>query len=148
MCKQTRSSEGERLVQQVQSGEGGTVSGFVLVFSSLCCSVQVVQASGECLRAVLATKIGGQVLGKVEEMCLENEWHLYLEPFKPQRRKKVREDPVLCCVTPCYAASLLSMLCVMLCYAARLWTVLPGLHCPVARCYATMLLLCNMCGSM
>ena len=55
----------------------------------------MVCASGECLRGVLATKTRGQVLGKLEEICLEdNLWHLYLEPFKP-REMKVRD--------PCYA---------------------------------------------
>ena len=94
----------------------------------LCHSIEVVQASGECLRAVLATKTGGQVLGKVEEMCLENDWHLYLEPFKPQRRKKVRGNPkimlncsVLLCVTLCYCVMLhccVILFCAILLYAS------------------------------
>lgn len=91
----------------------------------------MVQASGECLRAVLATKTGGQVLGKVEEMCLENEWHLYLEPFKPQRRKKVRDNAkimlncsVLLCVTLCYAAMSL-LLVILLCNSTISLYLLP-----------------------
>ena len=64
----------------------------------------MVCASGECLRGVLATKTGGQVLGKLEEIRLEDGWHLYLEPFKPQKKRKVRAlcYAVLCSVTLCY----------------------------------------------
>lgn len=54
--------------------------------------MSVVQASGECLRAVLATKPGAYVLSKVEETATEGtEWFSLLEPFKPQKRKKVKD---------------------------------------------------------
>ena len=67
-------------------------------------SIVVVRASGECLRGVLATRTGGLVLGKLEEICLEDGWYLYLEPFKPQKKRKVRAlcYAVLCSVTLCY----------------------------------------------
>ena len=67
-------------------------------------SIVVVRTSGECLRGVLATRTGGQVLGKLEEICLEEGWHLYLEPFKPQKKRKVRAlcYALLCSVTLCY----------------------------------------------
>ena len=79
----------------VKKGEGN----LQLFFFSA--SVEVVCASGECLRGVLATKTGGQVLEKLEEIYLEDGWHLYLEPFKPQKKRKVRAlcYTVLCCVT-------------------------------------------------
>ena len=52
-------------------------------------SVAVVQASGDCLRAVLATKSGAAVLQKVErELGMEADWTALLEPFKQQHRKK------------------------------------------------------------
>ena len=63
-------------------------------------SIEVVRASGECLREVLATKTGGRVLGKLEEICLEEGWHLYLEPFKPQKKRKVRA--LLCSIMRCH----------------------------------------------
>ena len=54
------------------------------------CSISVVAASSECLRAMLATKTGAYVLSKLEESDEESSaWYLYLEPFKPQKRKKV-----------------------------------------------------------
>lgn len=53
-------------------------------------SISVVQASGECLRAVLATKAGTYVFTKLEESNSEScEWYVYLEPFKPHKRRKV-----------------------------------------------------------
>ena len=50
----------------------------------------MVEASSECLRALLATKTGAFVLSKLEEGEVESSpWHCYLEPFKPQKKKKV-----------------------------------------------------------
>ena len=61
-------------------------------------SIRVVQASSECLRSVLSTKTGGHVLSKLEENGSEaNEWYLYLEPFKPLRKKKVAEINLMRC---------------------------------------------------
>ena len=62
------------------------------------CSMGVVQATSECLRAVLATKTATFVLSKLEEQSsssnsgseLASEWYLYLEPFKPSKKKKVQ----------------------------------------------------------
>jgi len=107
------------------------------VLCFLCHSIEVVQASGECLRAVLATKTGGQVLGKVEEMCLENEWHLYLEPFKPQRRKKVRGNAKImlnCSVLLCVTV----LLRVTLCYSVL---------CCIALCYSVVLCYSLLCSN-
>ena len=58
-------------------------------------SIRVVQASSECLRAILATKTATFVLSKLEENSSSSEagseWYLYLEPFKPHKKKKVEE---------------------------------------------------------
>ena len=54
----------------------------------------VVAASSECLRAVLATKMATFVLSKLEEQSgseTASEWCLYLEPFKPNKKKKVEK---------------------------------------------------------
>lgn len=55
------------------------------------CSIGAIQASGECLREVLASKAGASVLSKLEdEMDTEALWWCrYLQPFKPQKKKKV-----------------------------------------------------------
>ena len=61
------------------------------------CSISVVEASSECLTAVLATRAGADVLAKLEDisyMYESSDWCYYLEPFKPQRRKKVRHAAV------------------------------------------------------
>jgi hypothetical protein len=58
------------------------------------CSVGVVAASSECLRAVLATKTATFILSQLEEQSSSEsscEWCLYLEPFKPSKKKKVGE---------------------------------------------------------
>ena len=52
-------------------------------------SVEVVKASGECLRAVLLTKTGAGVLSKLEGLAPGDSWCAYLEPFKPGKKKKV-----------------------------------------------------------
>ncbi len=73
------------------------------------CSINVVAASGECLRAVLASKTGAAVLCKLEEDT-ETEalsWCHYLQPFKPQKRKKVvtmsqSQHTVCYCYCYCY----------------------------------------------
>ena len=60
-------------------------------------SMGVVEATSECLRAILATKTATFVLSKLEEQNsssnsvseLASEWYLYLEPFKPNKKKKV-----------------------------------------------------------
>ena len=58
-------------------------------------SISVVEASSECLTAVLATRAGADVLAKLEDISYESsDWCYYLEPFKPQRRKKVRHAAV------------------------------------------------------
>ena len=60
------------------------------------CSINVVAASGECLRTVLASSKGASMLSKLEEE-MENEaflWCRYLQPFKPfklPKRRKVME---------------------------------------------------------
>lgn len=57
-------------------------------------SIGVVQASGNCLREVLAGKTMSSVLAKLEE-DMESEslhWVHYLHPFKPQKKKRVREE--------------------------------------------------------
>ena len=47
----------------------------------------MVQASGECLRGILATKKGLVALKSLEDHT--HDWCLYLEPFRQQRKKKV-----------------------------------------------------------
>ncbi len=47
----------------------------------------MVQASGECLRGILATKKGLVALKFLEDHT--HDWCLYLEPFRQQRKKKV-----------------------------------------------------------
>ena len=63
---------------------------------AVCCGVtftinriEVVKASGECIRAVLLTKTGAGVLGKLEGLAPGDSWCAYLEPFKPGKKKKV-----------------------------------------------------------
>ncbi len=51
------------------------------------CSIRVVQASGECLRGVLATKSGQTAHHSLQSEALD--WTLYLQPFTQQRKKKV-----------------------------------------------------------
>eukprot|EP00731_Ephydatia_muelleri_P031937 Em0023g444a len=50
--------------------------------------IEVVKASGECIRAVLLTKTGAGVLGKLEGLAPGDSWCAYLEPFKPGKKKK------------------------------------------------------------
>ena len=60
------------------------------LFSDVC-SISVVEACSECLGAVLTTRAGADVLAKLEENSYESsDWCYYLEPFKPQKRKKVK----------------------------------------------------------
>ena len=62
-----------------------------MIIILFCCSISilVVQASGECLRDVLASKSGSAVMAKLEEdmdiSCMQ--WYQYLQPFKPQKRR-------------------------------------------------------------
>ena len=50
-------------------------------------SISVVQASGECLRGILATRKGQEALSSLEDD--RKDCCLYLEPFRQQRKKKV-----------------------------------------------------------
>ena len=60
-------------------------------------SIAVVKATGECLREVMASKTGSLVLSKLEEKVEEEVdsdvlwWCRYLQPFKPQKKKKVSD---------------------------------------------------------
>lgn len=65
---------------------------FYGVINVLCFSIAVIQASGECLREVLTSKTGSTILTKLEEEADVEAlwWCRYLQPFKPQRKKKVQ----------------------------------------------------------
>ena len=52
-------------------------------------SVKVVAVAGECLKAVLATSSGSEVLNKLETSGECDQWCGYLVPFKTLKRKKV-----------------------------------------------------------
>ena len=52
-------------------------------------SVKVVAASGECLKGILATSSGSEVLNKLETSGDCDHWCGYLVPFKPQKRIRV-----------------------------------------------------------
>ena len=57
-------------------------------------SVKVVAAAGECLKAVLATSTGSEVLNKLEISGECDQWCDYLVPFKLLKRKRVNN--ILC----------------------------------------------------
>lgn len=54
----------------------------------LTCSIQVVEVSFHCLKAILATRSSVAILTKIEE-SVDDGWHKVLEPFKMSKRKKV-----------------------------------------------------------
>ena len=60
----------------------------LIVFLS--CSIAVVHASSDCLRSILSTISGANVLGKLQQNYPNLSWCLTLEPFKTTKKKKVR----------------------------------------------------------
>ena len=66
--------------------------------------VEVVKASGECLRAVLLTKTGAGVLSKLEGLAPGDSWCAYLEPFKPGKKKKAVGSPAVPVPSPTVAS--------------------------------------------